>query len=174
MLSGNTSGCWYPDAGAGSSAGHELSLREPDGDWDRAGAGCADQEQASAGQQGKWRQCQDTDRDTPAHPGVIRTNISSPSSLNNGHQTFHLGLILHKEHTACIVWIKETGSWFECPEYLIRQEQNDIKIIPPSLSQLVDNRPVAGNDLSTITRQRQSRLQDETQIYTSIQYIFAH
>ena len=25
---------------------------------------------------------------------------------------------------------KETGSWFECPEYLIRQEQNDIKIIP--------------------------------------------
>lgn len=33
VLSGNTSGGWYPDPDAGSSAGHELSLREPDVDW---------------------------------------------------------------------------------------------------------------------------------------------
>ena len=90
VLSGNTSGGWS------WSWRRELSWSRviPERTWRRLRAGVLCR--PGAGQAGKVAPVSGhcTDRDTPAHPGVIRTNISSPSSLNNGHPTFQPGLIL--------------------------------------------------------------------------------
>ena len=83
----------------------------------------------------------DTDRDTITSPSPSQGSsgqISVHHHLNNGPQTFHPGFILQSARTVNALldsFQDTTGSWLECPEYLIRQEQNDIKIIPLSLSQ---------------------------------------
>ena len=83
----------------------------------------------------------DTDRDTITSPSPGQGSsgqISVHHHLNIGPQTFHPGFILQSARTVNVLldsFKDTTGSWLECPEYLIRQEQNDIKIIPLSLSQ---------------------------------------